>query len=303
MSYLIVFFIGAVIVFPVAMIPSFLRNRQLKKRLGASGSPLADISRDKLRKTDRKGLMLSLHYFLVSAGLRVSPLTFVMIPAVLAGAVGTLILVLTGQALFAGAVAAALLGAPAFYILWKREQMRKKIVMEMPDAVGMVTRALGIGMSVDAALKEAADNLDSPLGTEIKIIYREMAVGIPFTQAFQGFAGRYPSLPDVRLFCTAFVLQRETGGDLVSLLQSLSATIQDRFSFKRQIRAYTAEARMSALIISFLPIGFALVAWLTNPGYIEKLTATGLGRGMVYGAVFLEIAGFVVMRKMAQVKI
>lgn len=309
MTGIIIFCLGTVVAMSLSFFAhAVMTKKQLKKRLTSQrltspGISLPSPALNKPKTQRPAGPMLALHYFLLSAKLGLSPKTVIMVPLSLAIVTAGGIFAWTGQlipTLLAGIV---ILGLPIIYLFWKRREVQRKIIIEMPDAVGMVVRSLRIGMGVDAALKEAGDSLAGPLGMEIKIIYREMAVGIPFAQAFLGFAKRYPALPDVKLFCTAFILQRETGGNLAELLDSLAKTIQNRFTFKRQIKTYTAEARMSAIIISLLPLMFALVAWFMNPNYLEKLTDTSLGRSMVYAAVGLEIIGFLVMQKMIKVKI
>jgi tight adherence protein B len=304
MTGIIIFCLGTVIAMSLSFFAhTMAAKKQLKKRLGSQRISLPSPAHNKTKSQGPAGPMLALHYFLLSAGLRLSPKIAIMVPLSLAVVTAGGVLGWTGQlipALFTGIV---ILGMPILYLFWKRREIQRRIITEMPDALGMVVRSLRIGMGVDSALKEAGESLVGPLGMEIKIIYRETAMGIPFAQAFLDFAKRYPALPDVKLFCTAFILQRETGGNLAELLQSLANTIQDRFTFKRQIKTYTAEARMSAIIISLLPFMFALVAWLMNPNYLSKLTGTPLGRCMIYAAVGLEIAGFLVMRKMAKVKI
>ncbi len=273
--------------------------RVVRKRLKPSVTTQTPaLSREK-RRTGRRQ---DLHYFLISAGIQAAPRTVLLIPVGAALVLGGITQLVTGFFLPALGMGLVIPVGAFIFLLWKRRQIRHRIIQDMPEAIGMVVRALGVGLSVDKALKEIGDAVPGPLGMEIRIIYREMAVGIPFDQAFQGFIRRYPDLPDVRLFSTAFILQRESGGNLNELLSSLGQTIQNRFTFKRQVKTFTAEARMSALIISVLPLVFALVAWGVNPDYISQLTQTAMGRTMVCGAIALEITGFLVMRKMTKVK-
>ena len=173
----------------------------------------------------------------------------------------------------------------------------------MPDALAMVVRSLRVGQSVDKALKDAADAAPAPFGTEIRIIYEEIRMGLPFDQAFINFEHRYPALADVKIMTTAFIIQRETGGSLIQILEGLSATIKKRFHFQRQIRTFSAEARASALIIGALPLLFVLVTYLLNPGYIARMTGHPTGRLFIAAALVLEVAGFLVMRRMAEIRI
>ena len=244
----------------------------------------------------------SLEYLLISAGFNVSATGFFAFPLA-AGLIAASALGVAAKSavLPLGVMALALL-LPSGYLFFKKKQLEKAVISEMPEAIGMVARALQIGQTVDRALKDAANALSGPLGTEIKIVYQENAMGLSFEQALKNFKNRYPSLPDVSLFCTAFIIQRETGGNLVDILEGLADTIRKRFSFRQKIKTYSAEARLSAFIIALLPFLFALFALIFNPEYISRLTASPAGRVMVYLAGGFEIAGFIAMYRMTRIR-
>lgn len=246
--------------------------------------------------------LVRLDYLLLSANIPVSAAVFTRIPLAAGGLMALAAGAMTRTLVLPLGIVFLALALPAGYLIFKKKQMERQIIREIPEAVGMIVRALQIGRHVDGALKDAARVLSGPLSMEIRIIYQEMAMGFSFDQAFRDFENRYRNLPDIKLFCTAFIIQRETGGYLVQVLESLADTIRKRFVFQRKLRTYTAEARLSALIIALLPLMFCLVAWIFNPDYIQRLTDTPLGRIMIYTALGLDILGFLVMRKMAGLK-
>lgn len=219
-----------------------------------------------------------------------------------------LVLMLPAVAIFRNPTAALLLSAvglcfPYFYLLHRRRKWEQALVGQLPDALEMITRALRIGQSVGGALKEVGFSLPPPVGSEIRMIHEEVAIGLSFDRALRNFEKRFPGIPDIKIFCTALIIQRETGGNLTRTLEGLSDTIRSRFQLKRQVRAFTSESRASALIIGLLPLFFALLTYLFNPSYITRLLADPLGRKLAFLAILLEAAGFGVMRLMTRIEV
>lgn len=198
---------------------------------------------------------------------------------------------------------AAGISLPFLYLIHRKKKREEALVEQLPDILDMIVRALKVGQSVDGALQEVSRSFPPPMGTEIKTIYDEMAVGLPFERAFRNFQKRFPRVPDVKILTTAFIIQRETGGNLTTILEGVSRTIRERFQLKRQIRVLTAEGRISALILGLLPVGFLAVTWVFNPKYIGLLFHDALGKKLLVAAILFECAGFAVMRIMSRIKV
>lgn len=256
-------------------------------------------SREKIGRFSIKALS----YLLITANIPLSPLKFIFIT--LAAALSVFFSVwMLSQSFPAGiALFIICLVIPFIFLFLKKQSIQKELIEQMPDALGMIVRAIKVGQSVDAALKDAADSMPVPFSTEIRIIYEEIRMGLPFDQALGNFENRYPGLADVKIFCTSFIIQRETGGSLTQILEGLANTIKKRFHFQRQIRTFSSEARISALVIGLLPLLFVLVTYIFNPGYITRLTDNFIGRIIISGAFALELIGFIIMRNMAKIKI
>ena len=203
-----------------------------------------------------------------------------------------------------GALPAMVLGVvlPLIVLLYRRRRRDEALVRQLPDALDMIVRALRVGQSVDNALREVGRATPPPLGAEIQTIYEEMALGIPFTAALQNFEARFARLADVKLMTTAFIIQRETGGNLTRVLANLSDLIRERDTLKRQVRAMTAEGRSSAFILGILPLAVGAFFWIIRPTYIQTLFSHPAGRKMLLAAALLEIAGFVVMKLMTRIE-
>jgi tight adherence protein B len=242
-----------------------------------------------------------LETLLTSADVSLSPERFLIL-AGLAGTLGFFAVLAVSQNLLGAMLAMALAtGLPLLMLLHRRRQRDEALVRQMPDALDMIVRALRVGQSVDNALKEVARSCPPPLGMEIRTIYEEMALGIPFTAALQNFEARFARLADVKLMTTAFIIQRETGGNLTRVLANLSDLIRDRDTLKRQVRAMTAEGRSSAFILGILPLAVGAFFWLIRPAYIQMLFTHPVGRKLLLAAVMLELSGFVVMKLMTRI--
>jgi tight adherence protein B len=108
-------------------------------------------------------------------------------------------------------------------------------------------------------------------------------------------------MPDIKIFCTAFIVQREVGGNLIEILAGLAGTIRERFKLKMQVRALTAEGRVTAVIIGLIPVAFAVMTYIFNPEYIQLLFVHPLGRKLLLVALAMEGLGFYLMRRLASI--
>jgi len=192
---------------------------------------------------------------------------------------------------------------PVLYLMKKRGERTAALVKQLPDVLDFMVRSLRAGQSLDRAFHGVSVNFSDPAGGEIRIIYEEISMGLPFAEALENFENRFPKLADVKFLCASLIIQRETGGNLTEILSSLSNTIRERFRLQRQVKALTAEGRLTSLIIGVLPIVFGAVSYMVNPGYVSRLFIDPMGKNLLFLAIVLEILGFVSMRFLARVKI
>ena len=192
---------------------------------------------------------------------------------------------------------------PLGFLLYRCKKREEALAHQMPDVLGTIVRALKAGQPLDSALREVGANFSAPIGHEIRLIYEEIALGMPFAEALRNFQGRFPRMSDVRMVCTALIIQRETGGNLTRILENLSATIRERFQLSRQVKVLTAEGKGSAMILGLLPLVLSGLFWLLNPDYISVLFVHPVGRKLLILAVLFEITGFMVMRWMTRLEI
>jgi tight adherence protein B len=133
-------------------------------------------------------------------------------------------------------------------------------------------------------------------------VFEEQNLGIPLRQALVGMTDRIDVL-DVKFFVTAILIQRETGGNLAEIIDKIAYVIRERFRVQGQLKIFTAQARMSGFILSFLPIGIAVLIGIMNPEYLKPLWLERAGHIMIAVAVTMQILGMLAIRKIIRIKI
>ncbi|HOJ58753.1 MAG TPA: type II secretion system F family protein, partial [bacterium] len=137
---------------------------------------------------------------------------------------------------------------------------------------------------------------------EFAQVFYETQMGLPLDDSLRRLALRVP-LIDVRFFVLSLLIHQQTGGDLAEVLDNLSRVVRDRFKVMGQVKALTAEGRLSGIVLSALPvIVFGLILSM-NPSYVRVLIDTGLGRKMLYIAGFLQCVGMAMIYKIVRIKV
>ena len=177
-----------------------------------------------------------------------------------------------------------------------------KIEQQLPDALDLIGRALRAGHAFPTAVKMVSDELNDPIGGEFRILFDEVNYGISMHTALLNLAARIP-VTDLRYFVIAVLIQRETGGNLAELLDNISAIIRARLKLFGQIRVLSAEGRLSAWILTLLPVGVALVMNIVNPAFIGVLWKDPMGLRLVTMAVLLMIFGIFWMWRIVKIHV
>ncbi len=217
-----------------------------------------------------------------------------------AGALGAP-LVGMGRGLLLGLGAAVLGGAlPVGLLLRRRSQRRQRISEQLPDALEMMARSLRAGHAIASSLKLVAQEMAAPIAVEFAQAFEQQNLGLPLDQAVVAMTERVPGNTDLSIFAVSIVVQHETGGNLVELLEKIAETIRERYRFYGKLRALTAEGRLGGIILGALPLVVGLLISIINRGYVAEL-ATGLGRSLLIVGVISWAVGLLWMRQLAQV--
>jgi tight adherence protein B len=171
---------------------------------------------------------------------------------------------------------------------------------QLADAVAAIASAVRSGMSVPQAISYAADEADIPVKEHLSRITEAVAVGVPVADAVSAWAERVNS-DDARLVSGALDVHRRSGGDLPAVLDQVSSAVRERVSIGREVRALTAQARLSGLILGLLPIGFFAFLWVTSRRDIQGALGTPLGVGSVALGLMLEVGAFLWIRRLLEV--
>ncbi len=217
------------------------------------------------------------------------------------GGLGTLLPLRLGKpplALLLGFVAAAL---PVWYLLMKRNQRLKSFIREFPDAIDMMTSALRAGHAFTRSMQLVAEEAPDPVGIEFRRTFEEYNLGMQLRDVLIHLTERVESI-DLKLFVTAVLLQKETGGNLTEILEKIGYTIRERFKLIGQLRTYTAQGRMSAWILGTLPIVFVLIISTLSPDYLTPLFKSKAGHWLLAIAITLQVVGFLAIRKIVAIK-
>lgn len=191
---------------------------------------------------------------------------------------------------------------PLLYVYSRKAKRLKLFILQFPDAIDMIISALRAGHAFNKAMQLVSSEAPDPVGVEFRKAFEENSLGLSLKEALNNLTERVDSL-DLKLFVMAVLLQKETGGNLTEILEKISQTIRERFKLIGQIKAYTAQGRMSMWIIGFLPLGFGLIISTINPDYLKPLFEDQLGRILLITAVFLQMIGFMIIRKIIQIKL
>jgi tight adherence protein B len=200
--------------------------------------------------------------------------------------------------------AAAAIGAilPYSYASWRRSRRFQKFEESFPEAIDTLARAVRAGHAFTMALEIVCNELAEPVATEFRKLYEEQKYGMPVRDALLNLALRMP-LVDVKFFVTAVMLQRETGGNLAEILDNLSYTIRERFKILRQVRVYTAQGRLTMLLLMGLPPTIVVTMLIMNPGFIRPLFADPLGHLLLAAGITLQTIGYFVIRRIIQIQV
>jgi len=191
---------------------------------------------------------------------------------------------------------------PWLWVYLKRGARLKRFAGQLPDAMELVARALRAGHSLAAGMHVVAEEMPAPICTEFGRVYEEQNLGIALEDSLKGMCDRVPNL-DLRFFVTSVAIQRQTGGDLAEILDRIGHVIRERFKILGQVKALTAEGRLSGIVLIALPIGLFFMMMFMKPDYIELLWKDEMGIKMSIGAVVLMLVGSICIKKIVDIKV
>lgn len=240
--------------------------------------------------------------FVTASAMAVSPAELIMMSVAL-GAFGMFLPGLLGKPpIFGAALALGLAVLPWWRVASRRHKRIERIERQFPEALDLMGRAMRAGHAFPSAVKMVADEMADPMGRDFRILFDEMNYGVPTNEALVHLAARVP-VPDVSYFVVAVMIQRESGGNLAELLDKISTIVRERLKLLGEVRTLSAEGKLSAIILTALPFGVALVVNLVNPEFMQVLWTDPMGQRMVGVAIFMMLVGIMWMRSIIRIRV
>lgn len=315
-QYLIYFtvFVGVVILTTLiggALVSGASRSRALNRRMQVLDSTkdrmagLANVRLERGLRSDGTlvGGFAGLQRLYTQSGVTVGPSRLALYAILFSIVTGLVARMLTGQdliGLFAGAF--ALVAGPYVYLAFIRNRRLDTFARQLPEAIDIIVRSLQAGHPLTTSLTLVAEEMPDPIGSEFGMMNDELTYGTDMEVALRNLMQRTP-VDDLAMFAMAVIIQRQTGGNLAEILDTLSGTIRDRYLLKQKIRALTSEGRFSAMFMTIFPFLMYLLLLAMMPNYFEPLWDSGYGTIVFGGCLLTMTIGNIVMRRMVNFRV
>jgi len=314
-----ILFIGGGLVFfllAVGAVVSMIGEKSLvEERLGPyfnekelaeakqKASPVGDWLNQRVEKSTYGG---RIGRELARADLKLKPAEYIALMVIFGLGVGSVAWYFGGQSIIVG-----LLGVgvgtliPRFYV---RRQQGKRLVRfneQLPDMLGLMVNGLRAGYSVMQAMEAVSKELPPPISDEFRRVVQEIQIGLPIERAIDNLYRRIPS-EDLDLTITALNVQREVGGNLAEILDTISYTIRERVRIKGEIRVLTSQVVYSSRFLSSMPILIAVALWFMNRPYMMMFfnpDSRMIGIPVLIFGGMMIFGGYMVMNKIADIEV
>jgi tight adherence protein B len=197
------------------------------------------------------------------------------------------------------------IGAGFIPYMWVKGQKNKRMnqfAEELPDSLDLMTSALRAGLSFPAALQLVAQESPEPLAQEFAITFDEQNLGLDVKEALVNLTERVDSL-DLKFFVTAVIIQRETGGNLAEIMESIARIIRERFRILGDVKSRTAHGRLTGMILSILPIALGTLITMLAPAYMLTFFRDPAGQMLLIVCLVLQVVGFLWIRRVIAIKV
>lgn len=193
---------------------------------------------------------------------------------------------------------------PRFYVKRQQTMRLNKFNDQLGDMLNLMVNGLRAGYSTMQAMEAVSRELPTPISDEFHRVVQEMQIGIPMERALENLLRRIPS-EDLDFVVTAINVQREVGGNLSEILDTISFTIRERVRIKGEIRVMTAQVRSSGIVLSMIPVFLTIALWFISPEYIGSFFDQGpvcgwIAVGTIVGMI---VSGYLVMMKIADIEV
>ena len=190
----------------------------------------------------------------------------------------------------------------SLYVQFKAKRRMKQFTDQLGDAIAMMSNAIKSGFTFQQAMDIVAKEIKGPISEEFVRALNEIQLGVTLEEALEGICQRVKD-DDFEMVAMSVVIQRQVGGNLSQILDTVGETIRDRIKLKGEIKSLTAEGVISGWAIALLPVVVAAICLAMNEEYFKPLRESGLGDILLIGCIVSEIIGGLVIRWIINVKI
>jgi Flp pilus assembly protein TadB len=242
---------------------------------------------------------------LAQADLKLRPTEYIFLIVIASLGTGVLAGFLFGSIIFGVIGAVGGIFIPGFYVSRKKNGRLHQFEAQLADMLNLSVNSLRAGYSVIQALESVSKEMPNPTNVEIRRVVQEVQIGLTLDTALENLLRRMSS-PDLKLIVTAINIQREVGGNLAEILDTISHTIRERVRIKGEIRVLTSQQTVTGYLIGFLPFALAGFLYLDNRKYIMRFfdpdTRT-CGIPMVVCGLLLIVSGFFIISKIVSIEV
>lgn len=265
-------------------------------------SRLHEIFAEKARRTGSTSRRSRLDLMMVRAGLPLLGSEFLAISA--GGALLVFIIfALATRNPVTGLLALLLFLAADFVFVQRRITKRLyNFQRQLADCLSLVANSLRAGFSFLQTMEIISREMEPPMSTEFERVMRDTSLGKSLDEALHDMDERVGSA-DFSLVVTAVLIQQQVGGNLATILDTIRSTITERIRIRREVNTLTAQGKMSGIVLACIPVALALFFYITSPEYLTPLLTTDIGKVAIIGTVFLVIVGFIIIRKIVDIKV
>lgn len=324
MDLLSIVLLGTIFLFVVSVVQfgylfwsssKLVEKRKLKKRLlsisagGKHGSEKLTLYRKKVFSNagPLEGFFLSLpriaalDRLLLRAGVPINASSFIFLSLALGGLGGFLGFRYLPGPVTGLVVCLVSLGLPTLWLRAAERKVLREFQEQLPEALDLLARALRSGHALSSGLEMIAAEMTGPVASEFSAVVDETTLGLTLKEAMENLCERIPN-QDLRFLTIALLVQKETGGNIAEILDNISRLIRERVQFKRQVETLTAEGKVSAAILLCMPVLMFIYVYFVNYDYLSLLWTEQTGRYLLGGAIFLQFAGALIIRKIINVE-
>ncbi|GHH96696.1 type II secretion system F family protein [Neobacillus kokaensis] len=278
-----------------------LEKKQKKERLQIM--KWAQKSNNRIKKNlNKRKTNEKVERFLDSAGSSWTAGEYTAFRWIFGGIFSGMLFLLTGQLLFI--LVGFLIGYmfPRIQLTMKQKKRIRKFNDQLQDMISTIISSMRAGYSFNQALKAVSEESSSPMREEMEQVLKEMQYGISMDDALHHLYDRVPS-KDLDIMIQAILIQRQVGGNLATVLSMIVETIRERQKIQAQIKALTAQGRMSGAVIGALPFALGGLIYLMQPSYIKVLFTNAIGIILVVAALGSGILGFWLIQKIIRIEV